>query len=77
MTVDELVRTARQRHGYCGSRLLSLRVAGGLTLREVADALGVSQSAVSSWETDSRMPTGERFGALCDLMDQLEGAFDA
>ncbi len=40
----------------------------GLTQRQVADALNVTQAAVAQWETGVFMPKGRYLLALADLL---------
>lgn len=56
-----------------GEFLSILRKSKGLTQQEVADALGVSNKTVSSWETGASCPDigmlpaiAELFGVTCD-----------
>ena len=62
-----------------GEFLSILRKSKGLTQQEVADALGVSNKTVSSWETGASCPDigmlhaiAELFGVTCDEL--LRGA---
>ncbi len=47
------------------------RLAAGLSLAEVASALGVSHVTVYRWEVGQRTPTGDRALAYKQLLDQL------
>ena len=40
-----------------GVRLAGLRASAGLTQREVAEAIGCTAAAVSSWETEAAIPS--------------------
>jgi transcriptional regulator with XRE-family HTH domain len=48
-----------------GSRLRDSRNALKLSQRDVASQLGVSDSAVSSWEAGERMPGAEALADVC------------
>ena len=50
-----------------GQRLTTLRKAAKLTQEEVAEKLGVTQSAVSQWETGLAAPSASLLPALLDL----------
>lgn len=50
-----------------GQRLAALRRPTGLTQEEVAVRLGVSQSAVSQWETGVAAPSAQILPSLLDL----------
>lgn len=55
--------------GYRNARMLdgldlrALRLAGGIKLKTVAAALGVSRTAVHNWEAGLSRPSGERGAA--------------
>lgn len=51
-----------------GSRLRSVRKALGLTLLEVAQAAGVSESVVSHYEHDRRDPSRETLWEVCKFL---------
>ena len=53
-----------------GQALTRLRVAAGLTQRQVAAHFGIDKSAVSSWETDRSLPNRAKLVGL----DELYGA---
>jgi len=48
--------------------LRKLRLSRGLSQKEVADAIGVSQNAVSQWESGNRTPTLDLIIQLADLL---------
>lgn len=62
-------------------RLRAARQAAGLTLAEVADAVGVAVATVSHWESGERKPQPDRVGELAraltlqpdDLLDLPPG----
>lgn len=43
------------------------RARSGLTVRQVAEAIGVHPNAVSRWETGEAEPTSSNLVALCKL----------
>ena len=53
-----------------GKRLRQMRIAAGFSQMELAQALGIAQSTLSGYETDSSMPNYymvERIAALCEF----------
>lgn len=52
-----------------GIRLKELRTEKGLKLKEVADALGLTISAISNYEQGLREPSIEILKKFCDLYD--------
>jgi transcriptional regulator with XRE-family HTH domain len=51
----------------------AVRVAAGLSLREMAEPLGVAPSTVLRWERCERSPRGEKALAYKKLLDGLVG----
>jgi transcriptional regulator with XRE-family HTH domain len=49
----------------------ALRRSAGLTLADVADAVGVTRQAVSWWERGQRTPRGEKLDAYGDVLRAL------
>lgn len=43
----------------CGVLLKALRAAKGITVREAADAIGVSHSSLTQWENGHRFPAAK------------------
>jgi len=50
--------------GFDGARLRTQRLAAGMTQRQVAREVDVSESVVAHWERGSQRPTVERVAAL-------------
>lgn len=50
---------------------VALRKAAGLTLQEVADAVGVTAAAVWNWERGERKPNAKHLAAYLDALDAL------
>lgn len=67
MPVDPGARSGFGQSGL-GKRLNTLRRERGLTLAQVADALGVSKPTVWAWEKDKARPLPERIGAIADVL---------
>jgi transcriptional regulator with XRE-family HTH domain len=47
-----------------GKLIRKLRKAKGFTAKDLADAAGVSPSAISRWENDGRVPRGDHLFRL-------------
>jgi transcriptional regulator with XRE-family HTH domain len=65
--VPDLLKITAARSAASSGAARGLRVGAGLSLREVADDLGVSVSTVFRWENGERRPSGElaeRYGEL-------------
>lgn len=54
------------------SRRVALRKAAGLTLQEVATAVGVTAAAVWQWERGNRNPNGKHLDAYLDALKALD-----
>lgn len=48
--------------------LEAARVNAGLTQKEVAEHIGVSNKTVCSWEKGLTFPSADKIDALCDLL---------
>jgi len=48
--------------------LRNLRIACGLTQRELADKLGVAQCTIVFWEQGSKYPTADKLPAIARLL---------
>jgi DNA-binding transcriptional regulator YiaG len=51
----------------------ALRLAAGVSLAEVAEAVGVTKQAVLFWELGQRRPTGPRLARYVTVLDALRG----
>ena len=49
--------------------LKAARVNAGLSQKEVADRLNVSNKTVCSWESGETFPSADKIAILCDLYD--------
>jgi transcriptional regulator with XRE-family HTH domain len=58
MNLDELELLERARRDCITGRARKLRKAAGVSLSEVADALDVSPTAITRWESGQRRPRG-------------------
>ena len=56
-------------HETMGRRIAAARRARGLTQQQLADQLGVTNKAVSKWETDEGCPDLKTVPALCRALD--------
>jgi transcriptional regulator with XRE-family HTH domain len=54
----------------------NVRLAAGLSLREVADYVDVGVSTIYRWETGERQPRGKAALRYSDLIAELEGSRD-
>lgn len=59
------------RHAPSGQQIRAARRAAGLSQCELADLLGVSQPAVSSWENGHALPDMNHVTALRDLFGEV------
>lgn len=50
-----------------GAKLIELRTGKRLSQTEIAEKLGVSQSAYNKWESDASKPNIENFVKLCEF----------
>lgn len=51
-----------------GKDISKIRQARGLTLKQFADLLGVTEAAVSRWEADKRRPRYDMMEKLNDML---------
>jgi DNA-binding transcriptional regulator YiaG len=70
--IDRLLAISQARAALTSGRLRELREAHGLSQRELAQALGVDETAVSRWELGNRVPRAEVAERLHGLLRALE-----
>lgn len=66
-----LVRVAWARNLTRSGRARTIRVDACLSLREIADEIGVTASTVCKWEAGDRKPTGLPAARYGELLDRL------
>lgn len=71
---DRLVAAASAREAIREGRLRELRVRLGFSQRELAEAVGVHESALSRWESGERVPRLDTAARLALVLRALEGA---
>lgn len=59
-----------------GDRIRDLRVKRGLTQRELAEKLSVSNSAISNWETSRRLPSLDELKRISNFFQKSLSIFD-
>ena len=69
--VRDLKRLTRARNFAESGAARSIRLAAGLSLREVASAAGVSVSTLWRWENQERRPRGEAAVRYSEILDEL------
>lgn len=74
MTNHQLLLLARVRRLASTGEAQALRLSAGLSLREVADAVGVSHSNLWRWEAGQRAPRGVAALAWGCLLEDLAAA---
>ena len=52
-----------------GKNIRKIRLAKGLTLKQLAEKLGVSHQSVEKWEKGITMPTGKRLLLLAEVLE--------
>jgi DNA-binding transcriptional regulator YiaG len=70
--MTDLVKLSSVRAKAEAGTARSIRVAAGLSLREVADELGVGASTVFRWEKGERRPRGNAALRYADLLEALQ-----
>ena len=65
-----------QRNSLMGDSIRSLRLARGMTQRELADACGVGESALRSYELGARYPKGKHIDAIAGALEVRAEALD-
>lgn len=51
-----------------GARIRRLREQHGMTQKQLADALGLNQSAIALWESGKTVPTLQNLYRLADIL---------
>ena len=54
---------------FFGEKIRRARKAAGMTQRQLADRLGVSNTSVSNWEKDLSRPDADLIQALCAVLE--------
>lgn len=72
MTNRDLLLVVRARRLASTGDAKRLREAAGLSLREVAEAVGVSHTALWRWEAGQRAPRGAAASAWALFLGELE-----
>ena len=54
--------------GMLNERLKNLRLAKGLTLKQVGDSFGISAASVASWEKGKNQPDSRKISQLADVL---------
>jgi len=54
---------------FFGEKIRRARKAAGMTQRQLADRLGVSNTSVSNWEKDLSRPDADLIQALCAVLN--------
>ena len=76
-SVDELLDQARSRRKLpLPAERRRIRETAGISLRDVAAAVGVSHAAVANWEAGG-MPRGKPRAAYVRLLDELKRLADS
>jgi len=73
-TVADVVDLVEVRRIARSGEARAIRERAGLSLREVASAVGVTRSALQRWETGTRAPGGELAGRYGALLAALEAS---
>lgn len=74
-TADRLRASIRARQALPSpARRSELRKTAGLTLQEVADAVGVTFGAIWNWENGIRQPRGEHLRRYVEALDVMDAA---
>jgi transcriptional regulator with XRE-family HTH domain len=68
---DQVLALSATRRAAQSGQARRIRIAAGLSLADLAAALGVSRAALSRWETGHRIPRGEAAQRYAGLLDAL------
>ncbi len=71
MAPDDLTKLANARAATRAGAARSLRLAAGLSLREVADEVGVAVSTLWRWEAHERRPRGKAAVRYAEVLEEL------
>lgn len=71
MNAKQTLKLAQARRLATSGEGKTAREAAGLSLREVADVIGVSVSGLFRWENGDRRPRGEPAVAWAEFLEQL------
>jgi transcriptional regulator with XRE-family HTH domain len=74
MQTADLLLVSRARMLATSGEARQRRLAAALSLRQIADAIGVSHSAVWKWENGEQLPRGTAAVEWVRLLDDLERA---
>jgi transcriptional regulator with XRE-family HTH domain len=66
--IHRMGRPAKTEAPAYGTHLANLRAAVGLSQQQVAEAVGVRQSTVATWERSARPPKGDILPALAKIL---------
>lgn len=72
--MTSVVMLAQTRRLVTSGEARRLRVAAAVSLREMANAVGVSPSTILRWERAERSPRGEAAVRYGTLLDQLRSS---
>ena len=59
----------------CAKKIAELRKQRGMSQRELADYMGISNRAVSKWENELSYPTTENFVKLTNIFKTVFAAY--
>jgi transcriptional regulator with XRE-family HTH domain len=68
----DVLTLVRVRDLAASGRARAIRLAAGLSLYDIAGAIGSTASSVQRWESGNRRPYGEPALRWCRLLDALE-----
>lgn len=66
--IHRMGRPAKTEAPAYGKHLAGLRTAAGLSQQQIAEAIGVRQSTVATWERSARPPKGDVLPALAQAL---------
>lgn len=74
MDMDDIQRLAAARRHAAAGTGREIRVAAGISLAEVAGAIGVDESTVWRWEKRRSRPRGEQAIRWANLLERLRSS---